>query len=79
MITWLKIASWEKLPIESILNLCRTNRELSKICNDKLTWTTLLRRDYSIDYRGNQPLEEYTKQVLDDIVMLLYKLTKLPT
>lgn len=31
MITGLKIASWEKLPIESILNLCRTNRELSKL------------------------------------------------
>lgn len=72
----LRIAAWEKLPIEAILNLCSSNRELSQICANPTTWNILLKRDYNIDYRGNNPVAEYTRNVIRDIVSLLYQLNQ---
>ena len=74
----LKIAAWERLPIESILNLCKSSRELAQICADPTTWNILLKRDYDIEYRGQNALTEYTKNLIRDIVSLLYEISELP-
>lgn len=77
MYTSLKIATWEKLPIDTILNLCKTDREMIKICNDNLTWTILLKRDYNVDYRENKPLKEYINYISNEIIMLLQEINRL--
>lgn len=72
MTSALRIATWEQLPIESILNLCKSSKDMAQICKDPTTWNILLKRDYGITYRGNNALKKYTKNVIRDIVALLY-------
>lgn len=50
---------WKYLPIDQILQYCRTNRAFASICNNPDTWRFLLMRDYNQTSVTNNPRAEY--------------------
>ena len=53
------------LDVQHLLQLCKTNSRIAKICSDPQTWRSLLFRDYHIDI--NKPFTLYLDLVLLDI------------
>ncbi len=50
------------LPVEDILNLCRTSKEFRWYCEDNVFWKLLLDRDFGIKWVGEGAKEEYISQ-----------------
>jgi len=50
---------WRYLPIEDIIRLCETNSYFKKICEASSTWLFLLKRDFGIDKKINDPKMYY--------------------
>jgi len=68
---------WQHLPIKDIINFCRTNIEFEGICRDNHTWRYLLRRDYNIDYKGDNPYEVYKDELKNDLTDLYLSLAEI--
>lgn len=49
------------LSIEEILNLCSTNLKIGRMCENPLMWIRLIKRDFGIDSKSNDPRSEYFK------------------
>lgn len=56
----------KNLPIESIVNLCKVDKNTAYICNNREMWRYLLQRDYDQVSRTTDPKSEY-KQIYRNI------------
>ncbi len=53
----------ENLPVEDILNLCRTSKEFAGMCEDNHLWKFLLKRDYNVVRSLDKAKEKYISLV----------------
>jgi hypothetical protein len=58
---------WLYMPYQDIINLCQTHPEFRIICQQNRTWRILLKRDFNIEYNGNNARDMYMKynEVID--------------
>jgi len=50
---------WKFLSVNEMLNLCQTSRFFSQICSDHVTWIYLIKRDFNVDYNGDDAELQY--------------------
>jgi hypothetical protein len=49
----------QHLPVETLIQYCRTNKRFAEICAKPETWRYLLQRDFPFTYTGSLPKELY--------------------
>lgn len=55
---------WKELPILTIIQFCKTNKQFAEICSQKETWQYLLERDFGINKKSDDPRKKYVKILL---------------
>ncbi len=59
-----KIMIFMNLSASEIVNMCKANKDLSRVCNDvryNSLWIKKIKDDFSDEYRGNNAFEEYKR------------------
>jgi hypothetical protein len=73
-----KIVKDSGLPVDSLLNLCKTNRALAELCRNDRLWKDLVRRDFpgirkSIDYPKATTWRQVYEQSRNDPSLKLWR------
>ena len=51
--------AWRYLPVEDLLQLCKTSRKFRMLCSNDSTWKLLIRRDFNVMYEDVYPERVY--------------------
>lgn len=53
---------WKKMNVPDLINLCKTNSTMKKICDDPTTWKYLIKRDFGLDIDDEDPQQVYIRR-----------------
>ena len=68
---------WRTMDVRELVRLCQTSTYFKSLCDNPETWRFLLKRDFKIDYSGNDTLKKYVKQLLKLFAKVIFKVSHL--
>jgi len=64
----------EQVSAIDLVRLLKTNLELNEMGKDTYIWRCLLKRDFSLIYKGDNPYKKYKKKVIQKLIKLYTKI-----